>query len=140
MFQARERAWRIGQTRDVTVYRFITRGTIEEKVYQRQIYKNFLTHKVLKNPCQKRFFKAKDMRDLFTLQDDVGNTETSDIFSQLSEDINIRAETHLGAEKNEKGKEKVPEEENGRADDDSNILKSLMDARGIHVSFYFKFV
>lgn len=81
------------------------------------------------------------MRDLFTLQEDeVGNTETSDIFAQLSEDVNIRAETHPGAEKNEKGKEKVPEEENGRADDDSNILKSLMDARGIHVSFYFKFV
>ncbi|GFZ17692.1 chromatin remodeling 8 [Actinidia rufa] len=29
--QARERAWRIGQTKDVTVYRLITRGTIEEK-------------------------------------------------------------------------------------------------------------
>ena len=30
--QARERAWRIGQTRPVTVYRLITSGTIEEKV------------------------------------------------------------------------------------------------------------
>lgn len=30
--QARERAWRIGQTRDVTIYRLITSGTIEEKV------------------------------------------------------------------------------------------------------------
>lgn len=44
--QARERAWRIGQTRPVTIYRLITSGTIEEKVYQRQIYKNFLTNKV----------------------------------------------------------------------------------------------
>ena len=44
--QARERAWRIGQTKEVTVYRLITSGTIEEKVYHRQIYKQFLTNKV----------------------------------------------------------------------------------------------
>lgn len=46
--QARERAWRIGQRRPVTVYRLITSGTIEEKVYHRQIYKQFLTNKVCK--------------------------------------------------------------------------------------------
>ena len=44
--QARERAWRIGQSRPVTIYRLITSGTIEEKVYHRQIYKQFLTNKV----------------------------------------------------------------------------------------------
>lgn len=30
--QARERAWRIGQRKEVTIYRLITAGTIEEKV------------------------------------------------------------------------------------------------------------
>ena len=35
--QARERAWRIGQTREVVIYRLITSGTIEEKVYHRQV-------------------------------------------------------------------------------------------------------
>ncbi|KAG5097841.1 hypothetical protein JHK82_047695 [Glycine max] len=89
--QARERAWRIGQKRDVTVYRLITRGTIEEKVYHRQIYKHFLTNKILKNPQQKRFFKARDMKDLFTLNVDgeTGSTETSNIFSQISEEVNV---------------------------------------------------
>lgn len=33
--QARERAWRIGQERKVAVYRLLTSGTLEEKVYQR---------------------------------------------------------------------------------------------------------
>ena len=33
--QARERAWRIGQKKDVTIYRLITSGTIEEKIYHR---------------------------------------------------------------------------------------------------------
>ncbi|KVH94289.1 Helicase, C-terminal [Cynara cardunculus var. scolymus] len=91
--KARERAWRIGQTKDVTVYRLITRGTIEEKVYHRQIYKHFLTNKILKNPQQRRFFKARDMKDLFTLNDDRenGSTETSNLFGQLSEDVNVVA-------------------------------------------------
>lgn len=37
LLQARERAWRIGQGRPVTIYRLITSGTIEEKVYHRQV-------------------------------------------------------------------------------------------------------
>lgn len=44
--QARERAWRIGQKKDVTIYRLITSGTIEEKIYHRQIFKQYLTNKV----------------------------------------------------------------------------------------------
>jgi DNA excision repair protein ERCC-6 len=37
--QARERAWRLGQKRPVTIYRLVTSGAIEEKIYQRQIFK-----------------------------------------------------------------------------------------------------
>ncbi|EEF32549.1 DNA repair and recombination protein RAD26, putative [Ricinus communis] len=160
--QARERAWRIGQKRDVTVYRLITRGTIEEKVYHRQIYKHFLTNKILKNPQQRRFFKARDMKDLFTLNDDGGSglTETSNIFSQLSEEVNV-----VGAKKEKedkkkhykgsashaddaaldkenspeigpshrkgKGKEKANHSD-GEVDEETNILRSLIDAQGIH--------
>merc|ERR1719333_445853 len=45
--QARERTWRIGQTKEVSVYRLVSTGTIEEKVYQRQVYKHFIAQKVL---------------------------------------------------------------------------------------------
>ncbi|KAK9281385.1 hypothetical protein L1049_004285 [Liquidambar formosana] len=158
--QARERAWRIGQTRDVTIYRLITRGTIEEKVYHRQIYKHFLTNKILKNPQQRRFFKARDMKDLFTLKDDGegGSTETSNIFGQLSGDVNVvgahednRAKqksskaaapysddvavdkgnnSEIGLSKS-KGKENV-DQNNGEVDEETNILRSLFDAQGIH--------
>lgn len=46
--QARERAWRLGQQRNVTVYRLITAGTLEEKIYHRQIFKQYLSSKILK--------------------------------------------------------------------------------------------
>nr|XP_043637698.1 protein CHROMATIN REMODELING 8 isoform X2 [Erigeron canadensis] len=152
--QARERAWRIGQTKDVTVYRLITRGTIEEKVYHRQIYKHFLTNKILKNPQQKRFFKARDMKDLFTLNDDRdnGSTETSNLFGQLSENVNIVA-PHLnnqdiqglngaaiakdndlstGTKKSKKKDKEKVDDTNGGETEETNILKSLFDAQGIH--------
>jgi len=79
--QARERAWRIGQGREVTIYRLITSGTIEEKIYHRQIFKQFLTNRVLKDPRQKRFFKPNELFELFTFNDGKqGGTETEMIF------------------------------------------------------------
>lgn len=79
--QARERAWRLGQKQDVAIYRLIMAASIEEKIYHRQIFKQFLTNKILKDPKQKRFFKMTDMYDLFTLgDDDVKGTETADLF------------------------------------------------------------
>ncbi|CAN6545327.1 unnamed protein product [Malus baccata var. baccata] len=157
--QARERAWRIGQKRDVTIYRLITRGTIEEKVYHRQIYKHFLTNKILKNPQQRRFFKARDMKDLFTLSDDRenGSTETAHLFGQLSEDANVigvqnepdkqysqrgsvqstngvvadNANNSEAGPSRRNGKEKA-DQSDGEVDEETNILRCLFDAQGIH--------
>nr|XP_056705803.1 DNA excision repair protein ERCC-6 [Euleptes europaea] len=87
--QARERAWRIGQKKEVTVYRLLTAGTIEEKIYHRQIFKQFLTNRVLKDPKQRRFFKSNDLYELFTLSspDGAQGTETSAIFAGTGSDV-----------------------------------------------------
>lgn len=86
--QARERAWRLGQTKDITIYRFMATGSIEEKIYHRQIFKTFLTNKILKDPKQKRFFKLNDLHDLFTLGDQsVRGTETGDLFLNKSKEV-----------------------------------------------------
>lgn len=157
--QARERAWRVGQTRDVTIFRLITRGTIEEKVYHRQIYKHFLTNKILKNPQQRRFFKAKDLKDLFTLTDEehAGSTETSNIFGQISEQVNLIGTEKVDEPKNKGSRaaavcsndsvldgenglqqdhcgneEKEGDETGGKADEETSFLKSLFEAQGIH--------
>lgn len=79
--QARERAWRLGQKREVTIYRLMTAGTIEEKIYHRQIFKQFLSNKVLKDPKQRTSFHLTDLHDLFTLSSyEEGKTETSELF------------------------------------------------------------
>ncbi|KAL4759676.1 DNA-dependent ATPase RAD26 [Aspergillus foveolatus] len=81
--QARERAWRLGQKRDVTIYRLMTAGTIEEKIYHRQIFKQFLTNKILKDPKQRQTFQLSDLYDLFALgEEGQGPTETSKIFKE----------------------------------------------------------
>ncbi|KAJ8248531.1 hypothetical protein GJAV_G00243010 [Gymnothorax javanicus] len=89
--QARERAWRIGQKQQVTVYRLLTAGTIEEKIYHRQIFKQFLTNRVLKDPKQRRFFKSNDIYELFTLSNPDGSqgTETSAIFAGTGSDVQV---------------------------------------------------
>lgn len=64
--QARERAWRLGQSKPVKIYRLMTEGTIEEKIYHRQIFKQFMTNKVLKDPKQRSAYDLSDLYDLFT--------------------------------------------------------------------------
>lgn len=80
--QAKERAWRIGQQRSVTVYRLLSAGTIEEKIYQRQIFKQFLSNKILVDPNQKNVLTTSTLQGLFTLEDVNcdGDTETAALF------------------------------------------------------------
>lgn len=85
--QARERAWRLGQKKEVMIYRLMIAGSIEEKIYQRQIFKQFLTNKILKDPKQKRFFKNTDLHDLFKLGD---GSESAEIFANESSISNRR--------------------------------------------------
>lgn len=65
--RARERAWRIGQEREVAVYRLILAGTIEEKIYRREVFKQTISQKVLDEPGQEQFFRKSDLADLFEL-------------------------------------------------------------------------
>jgi DNA excision repair protein ERCC-6 len=78
--QALERAFRIGQTRDVSVYRLICLGTIEEKMYKKQIFKQFLSNRILQDPNQKRTFRPQTLRDLFRLE------SVADVEGEMSSD------------------------------------------------------
>ncbi|XP_020663366.3 DNA excision repair protein ERCC-6-like [Pogona vitticeps] len=68
--QAVDRAYRIGQQENVVIYRLITCGTVEEKIYRRQIFKDALIRQTTgdkKNPY--RYFTMQELRELFTLED-----------------------------------------------------------------------
>ncbi|KAK9176794.1 hypothetical protein WN944_028813 [Citrus x changshan-huyou] len=74
--QAAARVWRDGQKKRVFIYRFLSTGTIEEKVYQRQMSKEGL-QKVIQpeqtdsSATQGNFLSTEGLRDLFTFYDDV---------------------------------------------------------------------
>ncbi|KIX02845.1 uncharacterized protein Z518_08788 [Rhinocladiella mackenziei CBS 650.93] len=95
--QARERAWRLGQKREVTIYRLMTAGTIEEKIYHRQIFKQFLTNKILKDPKQRQTFHLNDLHDLFTLGNEGEPTETSTLFQDAQVKYSSKAAEAPGA-------------------------------------------
>ena len=108
--QARERAWRIGQEQSVTIYRLLTAGTIEEKIYHRQVFKMYLTNRVLKDPKQRRFFKTNDLYELFTLGsvDSKSQTESSAIFAGTGSEIQVKKTEKK--KKSKKTKEKKSKE------------------------------
>ncbi|XP_026125851.1 DNA excision repair protein ERCC-6-like 2 isoform X1 [Carassius auratus] len=56
--QAIDRVYRIGQCRDVTVFRLISLGTVEEIIYLRQIYKQQLQSSVIGRENARRYFEA----------------------------------------------------------------------------------
>ncbi|KAJ5718763.1 DNA repair protein rhp26 [Penicillium malachiteum] len=79
--QACERAWRLGQTRDVTIFRLMMKGTIEEKIYHRQLFKQLMTNKITKDPQQREAFHLTNLHDLFSLaEEDDHNLETTQLF------------------------------------------------------------
>ncbi|XP_061354468.1 protein CHROMATIN REMODELING 25 isoform X2 [Gastrolobium bilobum] len=74
--QAAARVWRDGQKKRVYIYRFLSAGTIEEKVYQRQMSKEGL-QKVIQQEqtdslvAQGNFLSTEDLRNLFTFNENV---------------------------------------------------------------------
>ncbi|XP_037535984.1 DNA excision repair protein ERCC-6-like 2 [Nematolebias whitei] len=79
--QAIDRAYRIGQCRDVTVLRLISLGTVEEVIYLRQVYKQQLQCTVVGKESARRYFEAVQgngvykgelfgVKNLFRLQTD----------------------------------------------------------------------
>ncbi|GAB2277298.1 hypothetical protein Dimus_012006 [Dionaea muscipula] len=68
--QSVDRAYRIGQMKDVIVYRLMTCGTIEEKIYRKQIFKGGLFRTATEQKEQTRYFSQQDLRELFRLPKD----------------------------------------------------------------------
>ncbi|XP_072316178.1 DNA repair and recombination protein RAD54B [Eucyclogobius newberryi] len=69
--QAMARVWRDGQRKTVHIYRLLTAGTIEERIFQRQVSKQGLSGTVvdLGKRAEHTSFSTSELRDLFSLVD-----------------------------------------------------------------------
>ncbi|XBH97984.1 hypothetical protein VPH35_127566 [Triticum aestivum] len=65
--QAGDRAYRIGQTKDVIVYRLMTAGTVEEQIYRMQVFKWGLFRTATEQKEQTRYFNQRDIQELLSL-------------------------------------------------------------------------
>eukprot|EP00796_Vickermania_ingenoplastis_P007412 gene7412-5220_t len=69
--QAMGRVWRDGQKKRVYIYRLLTTGTIEEKVYQRQVSKQGLSANVVDmQEDSKQHFTLEELKSLFAFKPD----------------------------------------------------------------------
>ncbi|GMH84541.1 hypothetical protein TL16_g09955 [Triparma laevis f. inornata] len=67
--QAVDRIYRIGQKKPCTIYRFCAAGTVEERMYEKQVFKDGLRRSVFTgdNPDLERYHGKEELKDLFTL-------------------------------------------------------------------------
>lgn len=114
--QAIDRAYRIGQCKDVTVLRLISLGTVEEVIYLRQVYKQQLQCSVMGKESARRYFEAVQghgvhkgelfgIKNLFRLQTQ-GTCLTRKILEregQVEAGV-MTTSTHTGEEKEEETK------------------------------------
>jgi DNA excision repair protein ERCC-6 len=106
----------------VTIFRLITKGTIEEKIYQRQIYKLLLTNRILDNPHQKRLFSKSEISELFELgSDHVANDLPYDGEIDMEVDSSHTTNVH---------QEDTSNNETG-FDIDKKLLKALFDGDAV---------
>ncbi|KAK4985086.1 helicase [Elasticomyces elasticus] len=67
--QAMARIHRDGQKKECHIYRMLTKGALDEKIFQRQTTKQGLADSVMDNKGSSSSFTSKELRDLFTLDE-----------------------------------------------------------------------
>lgn len=83
--QAMSRIWRDGQKKGVFIYRFILAGSIEEKIFQRQLSKVALSGCVVdkKSKSEQLKLSNEELKDLFSIQQSIDTCATHELMNCL---------------------------------------------------------
>ncbi|KAI1112193.1 P-loop containing nucleoside triphosphate hydrolase protein [Nemania sp. NC0429] len=135
--QAQDRAYRIGQVRDVDVYRLISVGTIEEITYARQIYKQQQANIGYNASNERRYFKGvqnqnQNKGELFGIQNLLTYNGDEGVLRHIVNKTNV-AEARAGVKMIDidmnkavqEAEDGMPIKKEGGADDESGGLKQL---------------
>merc|ERR1719188_482290 len=87
--QAIDRVHRIGQQKDVVVYRLIAAGAIEDKMFRLQVFKRGVSKSYLEQEQQVRFFSHKELKQLFEPPNESSSTQ-----ALMAEQIGTEALEH----------------------------------------------
>ncbi|KAL2249210.1 UNVERIFIED_CONTAM: Protein CHROMATIN REMODELING 20 [Sesamum indicum] len=90
--QAIFRVWRYGQTKPVFAYRLLAHGTMEEKIYKRQVTKEGLAARVVDRQQVHRTMSKEEILHLFEFGDD----EKADVMDELGQEQEVVAKPNTG--------------------------------------------
>jgi len=112
--QAMARIHREGQVRPCKIYRFLIKGGLDEKIFQRQVSKMGLAGAVVDNKASASSFSREELKDLFRLDEREG-CQTHDLLGCRCEcrgtlEVAAEAEAEVMGGQDEGGEEEEEEE------------------------------
>uniref|UniRef100_A0A5B7C3W7 ATP-dependent helicase ATRX n=1 Tax=Davidia involucrata TaxID=16924 RepID=A0A5B7C3W7_DAVIN len=102
--QATYRVWRYGQTKPVFAYRLMAHGTMEEKIYKRQVTKEGLAARVVDRQQVHRTISKEEMLHLF----DFGDDENPESLPELGQENGHATKQNMTGEVGNFLKQKLP--------------------------------